>query len=142
MLKRMLLVAMVVAAVTAMPEISTSQQRSYGILGHKAPAWQVDEWYNLGDDVERIDVSDFKGKIVYLFGFQSWCPGCHSHGFPTLQAVEEHYRDNDDVVSSPFRLFSKGITSTPPIRHSRPLLSSISTYRSGTTPARVPGPPS
>ena len=98
MLKRMILVAMVVAAVTAMPEISTSQQRSYGILGHKAPAWQVDEWYNLGDDVERIDVSDFRGRIVYLFGFQSWCPGCHSHGFPTLQAVEKHYRDNDDVV--------------------------------------------
>lgn len=98
MLKRVLFAATLGAMVTAMPEISISQHRSYGILGQRAPNWRVDEWYNLGDDVERIDVSDFKGKIVYLFGFQSWCPGCHSHGFPTLQAVEKHYRDNDDVV--------------------------------------------
>ncbi len=98
MLKRVLFAAILGAMVTAMPEISISQHRSYGILGQRAPNWRVDEWYNLGDNVERIDVADFKGKIVYLFGFQSWCPGCHSHGFPTLQAVEKHYRDNDDVV--------------------------------------------
>jgi hypothetical protein len=26
---------------------------------------------------------------VYLYFFQSWCPGCHTSGFPTLQAVQE-----------------------------------------------------
>ena len=27
--------------------------------------------------------------IVYLFAFQSACPGCHSHGFPTLRSVRD-----------------------------------------------------
>ncbi len=98
MLKRLILTATLVAAVTTMPGISISQRSSYGILGQKAPNWGVGEWYNLGEGVERIDVSDFRGKIIYLFGFQSWCPGCHSHGFPTLQAVEAHYQDNEDVI--------------------------------------------
>ncbi|MFQ5510391.1 MAG: peroxiredoxin family protein [Candidatus Krumholzibacteriia bacterium] len=96
--RRPIVTAALVTLVTAMPQISISQHHSYGILGQKAPRWGVADWYNLGEGVERIDVSDFEGKIVYLFGFQAWCPGCHSHGFPTLRSVAEHYADDEDVV--------------------------------------------
>jgi thiol-disulfide isomerase/thioredoxin len=58
----------------------------------------VGKWFNLPNDKASIEITDFKGKVVYLFGFQSWCPGCHSHGFPALKAVESHFDDNDDVV--------------------------------------------
>ena len=38
--------------------------------------------------------------MIYLYCFQSWCPGCHSHGFPTLREVREHFLDAgaDDVA--------------------------------------------
>lgn len=69
-----------------------------GIEGMKAPVWDVEEWFNLDNGVSRLDVDDLAGKVVYLYGFQSWCPGCHSHGFPTLAAVQRHFSDNHDVA--------------------------------------------
>ena len=84
MRKRLLLLA-VIALLGA--QSASTQSRVRGIMGQKAPAWSVETWFNLPEGVERIDVADFEGKVVYLFGFQSWCPGCHRHGFPTLKKV-------------------------------------------------------
>ncbi len=69
-----------------------------GILGRPAPSWGVQRWINLPDDATSLDVGDFEGKVLYLYCFQSWCPGCHSQGFPTLQTMIERYRDADDVA--------------------------------------------
>lgn len=68
-----------------------------GILGRPAPDWSVDQWLNLPAGKKKIDVADFDGKVVYLFCFQSWCPGCHSSGFPTLQKVMSRFKGNDEV---------------------------------------------
>ncbi len=38
----------------------------------KAPSWQGVEWINLDQGVESIEVSDFKGKVIYLSFFQKW----------------------------------------------------------------------
>ncbi len=35
--------------------------------------------------------------MVYILSFQTWCPGCHKVGFPTLKKVMGHYEGNDDV---------------------------------------------
>ena len=67
------------------------------MIGQPAPAWEVEEWQNIGDK-ESISVEDFKGKVVYLYCFQSWCPGCHSHGFPTMVKLIDHYKGDDDVA--------------------------------------------
>lgn len=90
----------IVSAVMMMaaPEALQSQRFQYGIIGQRAPKWKVAEWYNLPEGTEKIEVTDFTGKIVYLFSFQSWCPGCHAHGFPALKYFQERYQDNDDVV--------------------------------------------
>jgi len=65
-----------------------------GIIGQTAPALVVDEWA----DVEGLNKSEFKlsdhdGEVVVLFFFQSWCPGCHSRGFPTLKKMIDKYKD-------------------------------------------------
>lgn len=57
---------------------------TYGIEGERAPAWGVASWFNLPDDKTRLDIQDFEDQVVYLYCFQSWCPGCHSRGFPAL----------------------------------------------------------
>jgi len=69
-----------------------------GIKGQEAPTWGVTQWHQLPQGKEKLDVADFKGKVIYLYCFQSWCPGCHKSGFPTLKAVSSHYKDNDKVA--------------------------------------------
>jgi len=61
-----------------------------GIEGKPAPSLQGVEWVKTIDDVTP---SIENGKINYVFFFQSWCPGCHSHGFPTLQKMETNFHD-------------------------------------------------
>lgn len=69
-----------------------------GILGQKAPTWDVAEWFNLPDGIDRLEINDLKGKVIYLFCFQAWCSGCHNTGFPTLKDVYEHFRDEPSVA--------------------------------------------
>ena len=68
-----------------------------GILHQPAPSWGVSEWFQLPAGKASLDVDDFKGKVIYLYCFQNWCPGCHSHGFPLLQKLTRYYKDNDLV---------------------------------------------
>lgn len=77
---------------------AVAQQPAMGIAGTKAPNWGVAQWINLPQDKQAIDVADFKGKVVYLLCFQSWCPGCHARGFPTLLQLISSYDDTDDVA--------------------------------------------
>ena len=59
-----------------------------GIVGQESPSLQGVEWIQT---VERTSPAIEKGNVNYLFFFQSWCPGCHSHGFPTLQKLKEKF---------------------------------------------------
>ena len=68
-----------------------------GIVGQQAPKWETSKWIGLPEGKTSLDVDDIKGKVTYLYFFQSWCPGCHSRGFPTLKALEEKFRDQSDV---------------------------------------------
>ena len=78
--------------------VSGATAQSRGIVGRQAPSWRVDQWFNLPDGQESIDIADYRGRVVYLYGFQSWCPGCHSHGFPTLQDLIKRFDGADDVA--------------------------------------------
>lgn len=79
-------------------EAMNSTKNSYGIGGQKAPEWNVKDWVNgNGNKIEPIKLSDYKGKFKVIYCFQSWCPGCHSVGLPSLQAMTEALKDNDNV---------------------------------------------
>lgn len=90
---------------------ATTTGQEPGIAGRQAPSWKVDRWHNLPAERDRLDVSDFAGKVVYLFCFQSWCPGCHSHGFPTLTAVHERFADDEDVAFVAIQTVFEGFAS-------------------------------
>jgi len=75
-----------------------AQRRDLGIAGQEAPAWGVTEWLNLPEGRERLDVGDFENKVIYLYGFQAWCPGCHRHGFPALKKIIGRYGDDPGVA--------------------------------------------
>ena len=87
-----------------------------GILGQKGPLWQVDQWVQLPGDRNTLDVNDLQGKVVYLYCFQAWCPGCHRHGFPTLQEMIAHYHGQEDVVFVAVQTVFEGFSANPPSR--------------------------
>jgi len=77
------------------PGVAAFGQR--GIAGRPAPSWGVTEWINLPAGERSLDVDDLEGRVVFVLGFQSWCPGCHSRGFPTLTQLIKDYQSADDV---------------------------------------------
>jgi thiol-disulfide isomerase/thioredoxin len=150
----------VVTLLALIASTASAQQtrRRAGIEGRAAPAWQVDSWHQLPEGVDSLDVRDHRGKVVYLFFFQSWCPGCHRHGFPTLKSVREELGDVDDVefivIQTVFEglsantvkrgladMESFGLSDVPfghaagPGDHQSPAL--MRSYRSGGTPWTV-----
>jgi thiol-disulfide isomerase/thioredoxin len=112
-MRTLTLLMMLTLAITA---CRASGQRIRGIRGQQAPKWEVGQWRNLPEDKQSIDISDYAGKVVYLFCFQSWCPGCHSSGFPALQALSEHYSDDDDVAFVAIQTVFEGFSSNTPKR--------------------------
>jgi len=74
------------------------QSPSYGILGRQAPEWGVRQWFNLPAGEETIELQDYDGKVVYLYCFQSWCPGCHSSGFPSMLSAIDMFNNASDVA--------------------------------------------
>ena len=65
----------------------------------KAPEWQVKHWIDANGKVsEQIKLSDFYGKFKVLYCFQSWCPGCHSKGFPDLKKMVEALEGKENVA--------------------------------------------
>ena len=71
------------------------RQAHLGIADNPAPEWNVPTWFNLPDGKTSLTISDISASVVYLYCFQSWCPGCHSHGFPTMAATREKFKDSD-----------------------------------------------
>ncbi len=84
--------------VVALPaEPAYAQRVPPGIAGRPAPSWGVSEWINLAEGSRTLDVTDLEGTVIFMLGFQSWCPGCHSRGFPTLKQLIKTYAGVDDV---------------------------------------------
>lgn len=93
---RWILALVLLLPVLLAPQTADAQRP--GIEGRPAPAWPGLQWLQVPEGRDALDVTDFRGRVLYLFGFQSWCPGCHSHGFPTLVEVREHFRDDPAVA--------------------------------------------
>ncbi len=54
----------------------------------QAPELRVQKWIDHdGNTIAPLLLSDIGTGPKILFAFQHWCPGCHRHGFPTLQKL-------------------------------------------------------
>lgn len=123
----------------------------YGIAGQQAPNWSVAKW--LGPNGKSIapiqlDSLGYGYKVIYCF--QSWCPGCHSHGFPSLQkmvkaleglpvhfiAVQTVFEGHDENTFEKVVEIQKKYDLKIPFGHDSNKSSSdiMSKYRSGGTP--------
>lgn len=77
-----------------------AQQAShrYGIVGRTAAELDIDYWIDKDGKPTSFKLADHENKWVFLKCFQSWCPGCHSHGLPALKKISEALADNPKVV--------------------------------------------
>ena len=65
-----------------------------------APELRVPYWIDgEGKETKAFTLADHEGKWVFLKCFQNWCPGCHSHGFPTLQKLVETFGTEHEKIS-------------------------------------------
>jgi hypothetical protein len=96
MIKTLLLLSILLTAYSA-----NAEKPKGGILDQKAPAITADKWVSLPAGAKAPTPKSLKGKVIYLYCFQSWCPGCHSSGFPTLQKVSTHFKDDKAVHLAP-----------------------------------------
>ena len=54
--------------------------------------------FSLPDSTGRmISMKDFKGKVVFIDVWATWCGPCREQ-FPFLKELEEEYKDNSDIV--------------------------------------------
>ncbi len=76
-----------------------NKQAQYGIEGQRAPELSNDIYWVDSEGKERkvIKLSDYKGEFKVIYGFQSWCPGCHSQGLPSLQEMVKALEGNDKI---------------------------------------------
>ncbi len=72
--------------------------KGYGIVGLPAPELRIDYWIDANGEKTQFKLSDHLGQWVFLKCFQSWCPGCHSHGLPAVKKISEALADNPNVV--------------------------------------------
>lgn len=71
----------------------------YGIVGQLAPEFNVSQWIDEdGENTEPIKLENYVGKVKVIYGFQSWCPGCHSHGLPSLKKLVQKFDGNENIV--------------------------------------------
>jgi thiol-disulfide isomerase/thioredoxin len=106
------------AAPPTAPQEPPAPPPARGIVGQAAPPWRVDRWLQLPVKGTAIDVADFRGKVIYLYAFQSWCPGCHSRGFPTLQESIKRFAGEPDVAFVAVQTAFEGFhANTPQAAH-------------------------
>ena len=67
-----------------------------GIAGEPAPPLRGVRWIDgQGRPTGPLSLDELGGGHRILFFFQHACPGCHSHGFPTLARLVDHLSGQD-----------------------------------------------
>lgn len=83
----------------------------YGIVGKPAPELEVSYWIDRNGRPTTFELAAQRGRWVYLKCFQNWCPGCHSHGFPTLKKVADVFADHEGVAIAGIQTVFEGFAT-------------------------------
>jgi thiol-disulfide isomerase/thioredoxin len=127
-----------------------------GIVGRKAPQPQSEFWIDANGQPTQFNIQQQLGKWVHLKFWQSWCPGCHAHGFPALQEFSAAFAKEPRVVTVALQTVFEGFWSntagkvrSTQLRYQLPIVfghdpatnksgqGTMQLYRSGGTPWHV-----
>ncbi|MEE9319578.1 MAG: TlpA disulfide reductase family protein [Granulosicoccus sp.] len=99
------------AGLVRAPAVNAQNLTQYGITGQAAPELAVSGWTDAKGAATKFSIADSRGKWVFLKCWQAWCPGCHSSGFPTLQAVQKAFHGHPDVAIAAVQTVFEGFGS-------------------------------
>ncbi|MFT5112920.1 MAG: thiol-disulfide isomerase/thioredoxin [Parasphingorhabdus sp.] len=86
----------------------------YGIVGQTAPELSLSGWIDGDGEPTSFALADHPGKWVFLKCFQSWCPGCHSHGLPAFKEIAHHFANNSGIAFAGIQTVFEGFGVNTP----------------------------
>jgi len=93
----------------ALGTLAEAQMSSrYGIEGQFAPELDIEHWIDREGNPATFTLADHPDKWVFLKCFQSWCPGCYSHGLPALKQISEALIDNPKIAFAAIQTVFEG----------------------------------
>ena len=105
------LATMIPAMATFSTQSPAQSGNRYGIQGGYAPEIIQDYWIDAEGEQSEFSIGAQKGKWVYLYCFQDWCPGCHAHGFPALQQLSAEFPQSDVLSIAAIQTVFEGFSS-------------------------------
>lgn len=87
------------ATALLLPATLNAAKHQYGIAGKVAPELGITDWIDGDGKPTSFKLADHKGKFVFMEFWQSWCPGCHAHGFPTLKKISDAFKDSEHFTA-------------------------------------------
>ncbi len=87
-----------------------AKKHNYGIAGRVAPELEISDWIDGDGKATTFKLAEHKGKFVFMEFWQSWCPGCHSHGFPALKKISDAFKDNKHFTAVAIQTTFEGHT--------------------------------
>ena len=83
------------------------------IAGQPAPELAVPYWIDAeGQKRPPLTLKELGARHRFRFFYQHWCGGCHSHGFPTLQALVQDPCTKDVGVAAVQTAFEGAYVNT------------------------------
>jgi len=94
MKKRLSLIAVIGLLCLNCPFVANALSRGYAdsVLHQKAPAFTIKDLNG-----KEVKLSDYKGKVLVIDFWASWCVPCHE-SFPSMQKVVSQYAGNPNVA--------------------------------------------
>lgn len=83
-------------------------ENQYGIEGSRAPELRVDYWIDRDGNTTNFKLASHEGQWIFLKCFQSWCPGCHAHGFPALKKISDALAGNPAIACAGIQTVFEG----------------------------------
>jgi len=92
----------------------SAQEPNKGIQGQKAPDLNITTWYQLPEGKDKVELSDYKDKVVAILFFQHWCEASQERELPVLKNLVEKYKGNDGIVFLAVQTAFEGFTENTP----------------------------
>ena len=102
------------AASLLLPSALFAAKHNYGIVNQQAPELEISQWIDPQGKPTTFKLSDHKGKFVFMEFWQSWCPGCHSHGFPGLKKISDAFNHNEHFTAIAIQTTFEGFATNTP----------------------------